>query len=40
MKYGESAFDIIYLVFAVVTGILMGHRRETDGLRGADPGLR
>ncbi len=30
MKYGESAFDIIYLVFAVVTGILM-KRRDTVG---------
>ena len=32
MKYGESAFDIIYLVFAVVTGILiLMKRRDTVG---------
>ena len=32
MKYGESTFDIIYLLFAVVTGILiLVKRRDTVG---------
>ena len=31
-EYGESAFDILYLVFAVVTGILiLKKRRDTVG---------
>ena len=28
MKYGESTFDILYLVFAVATGILLLRRRK------------
>ena len=28
MKYGESAFDIIYLLFAIVTGVIILSRRK------------
>ncbi len=28
MKYGESAFDILYLLFAIVSGILMLKKAE------------
>lgn len=28
MKYGESAFDIIYLAFAVVIGICILRKRQ------------
>ena len=32
MKYGESTFDIIYLVFAVVMGIrILRERKDTVG---------
>ena len=32
MKYGESAFDIVYLIFAVVIGIsILRRRRDTVG---------
>ncbi len=36
MKYGESAFDILYLVFAIFTGIviLLRHRNKADVLMG------
>lgn len=36
MKYGESAFDILYLVFAILTGIviLIRHRNKADVLMG------
>lgn len=31
MKYGESAFDILYLIFAIATGIyIMAHRRDRE----------
>ena len=35
MKYGESTFDILYLVFAILTGIviLIKHRNKNDVLR-------
>ena len=37
MKYGESTFDILYLVFAILTGIiiLVRHRNKNDILMGA-----
>ena len=28
MKYGESTFDILYLVFAIVSGVLILRRRR------------
>ena len=28
MKYGESSFDVIYLLFAIVTGLWILHRRR------------
>ena len=28
MKYGESAFDILYLLFAIVTGVSILRRRK------------
>ena len=36
MKYGESTFDILYLLFAILTGIfiLARHRNKTDILMG------
>lgn len=36
MKYGESTFDILYLVFAILTGILIliKHRNKNDVLMG------
>ena len=36
MKYGESTFDILYLIFAVLTGIiiLIRHRNKNDVLMG------
>lgn len=35
MKYGESTFDILYLVFAILTGIviLIKHLNKNDVLR-------
>ena len=32
MKYGESTFDILYLVFAILSGIVMliKHRNKKD----------
>ena len=37
MKYGESTFDILYLLFAVLTGIiiLIKRRNKTDILMGS-----
>ena len=37
MKYGESTFDILYLLFAILTGIfiLLRHRNKTDVLMGS-----
>ncbi len=37
MKYGESTFDILYLVFAILTGIviLLRRRNKADVLMGA-----
>ena len=29
MKYGESAFDLLYLLFAVVSGLSLLRRAET-----------
>ncbi|MBQ6016629.1 MAG: hypothetical protein IJL19_01975 [Clostridiales bacterium] len=36
MKYGESTFDILYLLFAIITGIviLIKHRNKNDVLMG------
>ena len=36
MKYGESTFDILYLLFAILTGILIliKHRNKNDVLMG------
>lgn len=36
MKYGESTFDILYLLFAILTGIfiLIRHRSKSDVLMG------
>lgn len=36
MKYGESTFDILYLLFAILTGliILVRHRNKADKLMG------
>ena len=36
MKYGESTFDILYLLFAAITGIviLVNRRNKTDVLMG------
>ena len=36
MKYGESTFDVLYLVFAILTGIviLIKHRNKNDVLMG------
>ena len=36
MKYGESSFDILYLLFAIITGIyiLIKHRNKNDVLMG------
>ena len=36
MKYGESTFDILYLLFAILTGliILIRHRNKNDVLMG------
>ena len=36
MKYGESTFDILYLLFAILTGIfiLIRHRNKSDALMG------
>jgi len=36
MKYGESSFDILYLIFAILTGIiiLIKHRNKNDVIMG------
>lgn len=43
MKYGESTFDIIYLVFAIVMGICILRRKkdapENGLLYAHDPGF-
>ena len=32
MKYGESTFDIIYLMFAIISGIvILAKRRDSIG---------
>ena len=38
MKYGESTFDVLYLVFAILTGIviLIKHRNKNDVLKKRD----
>ena len=33
MKYGESAFDVLYLIFVITAGVIMLCRRR-DGVRG------
>ena len=33
MKYGESAFDIAYLLFAVICGVVILRRARTRGER-------
>lgn len=42
MKYGESTFDILYLFFAILTGIviLLRRRNRADVLMGTLPVAR